>query len=454
MLVYALVITFIISIALVAVLGSAAAQLRVIRSSVNGEMAFQIAEAGINYYQWHLAHFATDYADGSGQTGCRPCGPYVHNYFDKDTNQKVGEYRLTITPPLTGSTIVTIQSTGYTMQNTAQKRTITVRYGIPSLAKYAFLTNSDVWIGNTESVSGEMMANGGIRFDGTGNAPIVSAKTTYTCQTIHGCGPTVKPGIWGSAPASTKAFWQFPVPNTDFSTMTANLATIKSAAQSAGVYLPPSNKQGYSLVFKSNGTVDVYKVNTVKSNPTGTDVNLTARNENLDYNNRALQYNVAIPANGLFYVEDMTWVEGTVNGRAMVAAAKLPYNPSSAPSIIIPNNIVYLAKDGNHSLGLLAQRDIILSYRSPNDLEIDAAIIAQNGSAQHFYWSGNVKNNLTVYGAILSYGPWTWSWVSGNTVTSGYQNTFTTYDANLLYSPPPSFPLTTNGYQPISWTSN
>ena len=44
--------------------------------------ALQIAEAGANYYRWHLAHAPTDYADGTGATGCTPCGPYVHNYSD------------------------------------------------------------------------------------------------------------------------------------------------------------------------------------------------------------------------------------------------------------------------------------------------------------------------------------------------------------------------------------
>src|SRR3989344_7500956 len=45
----------------------------------NNELAFHVAEAGINYYRWHLAHAPTDYQDGTGGTG-----PYVHDYKDKD----------------------------------------------------------------------------------------------------------------------------------------------------------------------------------------------------------------------------------------------------------------------------------------------------------------------------------------------------------------------------------
>jgi type II secretory pathway component PulK len=45
------------------------------------EQAFQVAEAGIEYYRWHLAHAQSDYYDGQGASST---GPYVHDFFDKD----------------------------------------------------------------------------------------------------------------------------------------------------------------------------------------------------------------------------------------------------------------------------------------------------------------------------------------------------------------------------------
>ncbi len=36
------------------------------------EKAFQIAEAGVDYYRWHLAHASQDFQDGTGKSG-----PYV-----------------------------------------------------------------------------------------------------------------------------------------------------------------------------------------------------------------------------------------------------------------------------------------------------------------------------------------------------------------------------------------
>lgn len=455
-LMYTVVLIFIFSMVMVALVTYVGSELKVLRSTANGELALQIAESGANYYEWHLAHFTNDFADGTGQT-CSLCGPYVHDYVDKDTNQTVGRYSLAITAPTAGSTVVTMQSSGYTLANPNQVRVVTVKYAIPSLAQYAFLTNSDAWIGDTESVSGVFHTNGGLRFDGTGNAPIYSAKQTYTCTATFGCSPSVsKPGIWGSAPQSTKNFWQFPVPNMDFSTITADLATMKSSAQTDGIYLPPSNQQGYSLVFKDDGTIDIYTVTSLAvGEPTGWDVDGNAHNGSLDYNTRVLLFNQAIPANGIIFIEDRTWVEGTVKGKAMVVAGKLPYNVNTAPSILIPNSIVYVAKDGTNSLGLVGQQDILLTYNSPSTLEVDAALIAQNGSAQRYYYPNNVKTLIAIYGSTASYGTWTWSWVNGSgTIVSGYTNTNTTYDSNLLYSPPPSFPLSPSGYQQIDWVSN
>src|SRR6185503_19417097 len=120
----------------------ATAQLRVLRSAVYRETAFQIAEAGINYYQWHLANFVTDFYDGNASSTSP--GPYLHDFYDQDTNQLIGRYSLQITPPVGGSRTVTVQSTGYTLANPSTKRVITVVYNIATVANYAFLTNSSV----------------------------------------------------------------------------------------------------------------------------------------------------------------------------------------------------------------------------------------------------------------------------------------------------------------------
>lgn len=451
MLVYLILIITLFSLMLFPVISNVTLQIRVINSKVTKEEALQIAEAGVNYYQWHLAHFPNDFKDG--QT---TAGPYVHDYKDFDTQVVIGQFSLEITPPAIGSTIMTVKSTGWTTKDSTIKRTITAKLGNPSLALFTFLSNDVIWIGDTETVDGQLQANNGVRFDGTGNAPIQSAKTTYTCPSSQGSNcPAVKNGIWGNASSGVKAFWQFPVPAIDFSSLTSDLAIMKGAAEDAGIYLPPSNAQGYSLVFNNNGTISIYKVTSLKPNPKGWDVYEKVHNEYTDYQTRSLQSTQSMPENGIIFVEDNTWVEGVVNGRVTVAAATLPYNAVTAPTIYIPKSITYLAKDGNNVLGLIAQKDVIVTYAAPNNLEINAAMISQNGSAQFLYYPNDIKNSITVFGSVMTYGIWTWSWVNGsNTVISGYPYTYNSYDGNLLYGPPPSFPVSSNGYQLLNWTSN
>src|ERR1700687_1576527 len=125
------VVIFIFSLVMLAVLGNAVSEFRTTRGSVNREQAFAIADAGINYYQWHLAQFPVDYQDGTGAAPTshapfpNPC--YLHTYTDTDLETILGYYCLEITAPLTGSTIVTVKSTGYVLLNSKIQRSITAR---------------------------------------------------------------------------------------------------------------------------------------------------------------------------------------------------------------------------------------------------------------------------------------------------------------------------------------
>lgn len=406
------------------------------RHTYNREQAFQVAEAGVNYYRWHLAHNKNDYQDGTGLPG-----PYVHSYQDKD-GKVIGYYSLEIIPPLSGSTVVTIKSTGWLDAQPSSKRVVQARVGFPALTDYALLADTDVWIGDSEFTNGKFHANGGIRFDGTGNAPITSALPTYTCKPYHGCNNVTKPGVWGMG--GSTAYWQYPVPAKDFNAVTAKLAEIKTGAQNGGLYLSSSGKQGWRLEFRSDGTIRAYKVNTTNCYK-GLDVNATTYVWYcIDIKTLANYISYPMPTNGYIYVDDMVWVDGTVKGRATVGTG-------AGKSIIFNDDVVYLAKDGTNVLGLIAEQNILIPFNAPTDLEIDAAMLAQKGATKRYYYSNNVKGDLITYGSTISAGLWTWSWVSGGgTVVSGYQTTNSTYDVNLTYNPPPGFPVGSE-HQLISW---
>src|SRR3989338_3480025 len=115
------------------VLGSFASwvtiNVRVSRQTFNRGQALQAAEAGIDYYRWHLAHSPTDFQDGTGGPG-----PHVHDFRDKDGNI-IGQFSLDIIPPPLGSTLATVKSTGSIIGDTALLRKIAVQFAKPSIAK-------------------------------------------------------------------------------------------------------------------------------------------------------------------------------------------------------------------------------------------------------------------------------------------------------------------------------
>src|SRR3989344_6476749 len=157
---------------------------------VAGDQALNIAEAGVNYYRWQLAHAPEDYVTGTGQP---------RDYRDPQGGY-MGQYQLEVIPPADGSAIVTVKSTAWTNEFPNLKRTVTAQYGQRSLASFAFLSNSSLWFGNGTTVNGPVFSNDGIRMDGVNTSLIQSAKETYTCGIETGCWPNSeeKPGVWGN----------------------------------------------------------------------------------------------------------------------------------------------------------------------------------------------------------------------------------------------------------------
>src|SRR3989338_6290393 len=141
--------------------------------SIHRDSAFRIAEAGIEYYRWHLAHAPLDFQDGTGQAG-----PYSHDFYDKSGNV-IGQFKLEITSPPVGSTVVTIRSTGTVDGVSGLEKSIEIKMAKPSFAKYAAVLNDNVRFGPGTEVFGQIHSNGGIRFDGLAHNIVTSAMTSY-----------------------------------------------------------------------------------------------------------------------------------------------------------------------------------------------------------------------------------------------------------------------------------
>lgn len=421
--------------------------------SRDSEASFHIAEAGINYYTWFLNHHPGDFQNGLGAEG-----PYTQE-FEDGLGNKIGYFRLELEPPEVGSTIGTVKSTGVLYRPSAPDRTIRAQIGVPSLARFAFLTNSDVWFGESESLDGMLHSNGGIRFDGSGNALITSAKETYTCQPFHGCSPAQsRAGIWGSG--GPQSLWSFPMPTIDFDLITSHLSELETLGESAdGLFLDTTTGQydGYHLVLNSAGTADpaddditVYRVRR-----TWSDSGYTGEGGWETYRDRIREQHYYdtydMPANGVVFVDDDVWVSGETSSRVTIAAAHFPEQTNNYRSIVVANSLRQFTLDGSAVIGLIAQKDVRLAADSPNNIDIHAVMMAQKGKVIRPYYAGSIRNTIETYGGVITNQVWTWTWVNGSGgVTSGYQNTHSDYDPHLIYAPPPHFP-TTGEYEILQW---
>ncbi len=431
------------------------------RNLLTRERAIQFAESGIDYYRWHLAHNQTDYQDGTGGPG-----PYVHQVYDKDGNV-AGQFSLEIIPPIIGSTKVRIESTGTPASSTIS-RTIRVGMAIPSLAKYAVAANDVMRFGEGTEVFGPIHSNQGIRFDGLTHNIITSALASYDDPDHSGGAefavhthvfPTdpLPPTAVPSRPDVFEAGRRFPVPAVDFTGLTNNLANIKSDAQTSGRYFASSGKQGYQIILKTNDTFDIYKVTSQTSPPRNCDSSQTGW-DTWSINNRQFVGNYAIPANGLIFVEDNVWAQGTINtARVTIAVGRFPDNPSSRPQLTVNNDLTYTNYDGTDIVALISQGNLNVGLISDNNLRIDAALVSQNGRVGRYYYSSNcgssyIRNSITLYGMIATNNRYGFSWTCNPSgYCSGYADRFINYDASLLYGPPPSFPLTSDQYEILSW---
>ncbi|MFH1246359.1 MAG: hypothetical protein V1489_01100 [Candidatus Liptonbacteria bacterium] len=433
----------------------------------NKTQAFSIAEAGIEYYRWHLAHAPLDYQDGTGHAG-----PYVHDYYDKEGNV-IGSFTLDITPPPAGSTVVTIESNGEVRADSSIKKIIRVQMAIQSLAQYATLSNTSLRLGTGTEIFGLVFSNGGIRFDGLAHNLVESAVSDYDDPDhgghnefgVHTHISPVDPLPPETVPVRPDVFMvgrQFPVPAVDFQGITQDLSTIRTHASSSGVYATSSQVYGYDVVLLPDGTYQLYKVTSLMPPPNGcTNTSNQSGWGTWSIQSEVLYKSGTFPTNGVFFLEDNVWVRGTINrARLTIVSGVFPDSASTRTSITINQDLRYTNYDGSDSLALIAQNNINAGLYSNDVLRIDAALMTQSGRVGRYYYSppnlqshsdkcGStvIRQSITLYGMIgsnLRYG-------FGYDDQTGYQIRTIIYDANLLYVPPPEFPLSGDQYTPISW---
>ncbi len=424
--------------------------------------AFNIAEAGLSYYRWFLSHFPGNTTNGTGHSG-----PYVSTYDDPEGGA-AGTYSLSVIDNSTCGVVqsIDVTSTGIPSDSSDVSSILVARYAKPSVTVYSYIINSSVWAGADRIINGPYHSNGGVRMDGTTNAPVTSSLSTWDCTDNFGCSPEQHsaPGVVGTG--GNQNLWNYPTPQVDFSGIAANFSTLKTTAQTSGIYLPrystssgkhPNPNIGYHLIFNSNGTITVNKVTSVDTltvNP----INTTDGSS--DYtliNNESPYETVTLPSQcGLVFVEDNTWIEGIIPNKVTVVVAGV-IDTSFKPDVVLTDNLTYAATDGTDGLTVIGEHNVLIAPDSPQNMTLNGIFVAQSGAFGRNRYdcskSYEPRGTLTILGTTVSNlrtgTRWENGCGSGN--YAGYQTRIDAFDRQNLTNPPPFTPFTSTQWQFVDW---
>ncbi len=448
-------------------------QLKQSREKAAWHQALAIAEGGLNYYRWHLAHEPNDLQDGKdwccASPPCSVCGPYEHDYNDPEGG-KLGVFSLEINgSQQCGQTSgVVITSTGWTEDYPNVKRQVQAKYVRPTVADYAYLINDNVWAGADREIKGPYHTNGGVRMDGENKSIVSSARDDWICTSSFGCSSCpsqcsivnsdcVCPGVFTTANGVEELF-SYPVTPFDFDGITMDLAQIKQLVDTGGqgIYLPPSGNLGYHIILRNNSTIDVYDITDLDS--------IYAYNSEEEWHwedsviaDENFLTNYPLPSDcGLVFVEDNLWLEGELQGKLTIVSADL-INPNEETDVWLTGNIGYTTKDGSDGLVVLSQHNNLIGLYVPDRMELHGVYIAQNGrfGRNHYdcgwYWPECQRDYLEIFGAVVSNGRVGTKWTSGGSFSSGFEQRENIYDPKQSFYPPPFLPATSEQYQFKEW---
>ena len=418
------------------------------------QRATEIAEAGLNYYKWFLAHYPGDLTTGVG---------VPHPYKDPVTGIVFGEFSLQVASTTYCGSIASIEveSTAFTYEEPLAVSTLRARYTRPNVAEYSFISNTGVWYGAGGSVVGPLHSNQGVRMDSAHNSIIGSGQTSWTCDNSYGCSPSLLVnGVYTTSGDSTPGLFSFPVSPIDFAGITLDLGDMKTRAQNnGGIYYGPSGSYGYEVVFNSNGTVQINRVTgTVDYQSYSSEQGTHTGERNFITSRVSVGLRNISASCPLLFFEDKVWVRGTVNQKVALGAGNL--SSPSQTNIVLSGNIDYLA---NSQAGLLAiaEDDIDYGVDIPNNMTVKGIYIAKNGRVgrnyYHVNWFSNtldpyvLRNRLDTFGTLVSNGRAVSTWVSGPTVVSGFVNGTDSFDSNQVDYPPPFTPETSDVFIFKDW---
>ena len=287
-----------------------------------------------------------------------------------------------------------------------------------SFAQYAYFTNSErswpnglqVFFISGDRVEGPTHTNGEFSMYGR---PVFEGPVSSVAPRInYWAGSQVTQPVFKEAPRLGVPPKQYP---------TGFPSTLVDAAGNGGI----SVRGSASVTLLPNGTMRI-------SNSFG------------DYNNQV----VPIPSNGVLYVSGDVELKGTMKGQLTIG---------SAGDVRITDSVKYaddprLNPKSKDVLGIVSGKNVMVAKEAPQNLEIDASVMAIDRSfAVEDWWEKPPKGKLTVYGGLIQANRGIVGSFNGNTGTklSGYTKDYH-YDQRLNSMNPPFFPAT-GDYKTLVW---
>lgn len=404
---FALVFTLIIALIMMAIIISltsiASNDLSLARRTTNTVRAYYLAEAGLSRKFAELrSSNNSDINSATINISAGNPGTFSVNVFQVAAGV-FPTYRLT--------------STG-TYKGLSKTLILTVRQ--ITIARYIYLTNmetrsgSRIWFIGGDIVRGPMHTNGQINIyhDPTFEGPVSSVSPTI--DYYNGPPPLDNPDFQETLTLGAPRI-QLPVTADIINSIRDN------AKQPTGLYL--SGNTTATLI--SNGTVNITNDGRGLSGVANAGQNWT-------------NHNVALPGNSALFVNN-----GDINMSGILSGA-LTVGTNRNINIIgslLYNNDPRIDPGSTDMLGIVSQNNVIIDSAAPNNLEIDAYILALNNSFYLENYASGLKGTLTLYGGITQVERGAVGTFNANTGqrASGYLKDYN-YDARFQNVAPAYFP--------------
>jgi hypothetical protein len=396
--------------------------------------SFQAAEAGIDDYvtklvddrgyYLHYLHPAESTRQEPGGTNVSAGGTQTAWTYGTSWTYPNGkdawralpngyEYNLRVYPPsiAAGTQYARVVAAGRKQGSTTDVRVLETYIRPSSLADYYRVVDGDVSWGSGATTDGKIYANGDVDHDGIATGDIFAEDQISGSVSMQ--NGAQRYDVDSNPDIRSKI--KNPI---DFTSFLASFTDIESASQlPGGIYRNDTSWDSWRFTFNAGGTVGVQGCDQTSGNHVG-DVLPTC----------GATTTLPVPANGAIYTVQDAIVQGTVKGRVTIA---------SNDDIIVAGNISYV--NGTQDvLGLVAKNDVWVAKYVPDSHDWRAGVIAQSGTWQSRPWSGTNKTIMTFHGMAAT--------ADGGSFSDMFTTRVYGYDANLLYLPPPWFPVVEDAY--------